>query len=415
MVRPMRGPLRALAAGVVSFLPWIAAVALGCVLFARPAFAGSPYLEVPPVDEAKASPAYRYANMTDEQAFAELDRRGIAYEKVGPHGSVRAPIRLSGALHGVDIHGSLPAEQRKDSMFEVLDARLALSIDDFTVILQKHDVVELVHYTMYRPNVPKPGTESEHTHHEKSDGARTKKKSASKSDTKKSGSKKSAPKTDTKKPDTKKPDTKKPDTKKPDTKKSKRAAKKRANLADKETQGAKGSRRDSRPGSTKKKSGPENDALGIHADEGAKKAPKTKKKKAPKTKKRASAPVRRKGPGTKSRSGKRAPAEKPKPKWAPPGTRHPAGLAIDLGYLKKSDGTVLSVAQHFQGKLGDRTCGPNASTEDKPAAGRELMQILCEAKDSAIFTYALTPHFDVAHADHFHLEIKPEVTWFLYH
>jgi len=25
----------------------------------------------------------------------------------------------------------------------------------------------------------------------------------------------------------------------------------------------------------------------------------------------------------------------------------------------------------------------------------------------------LTPHFDPAHADHLHLEIKPQVKWFL--
>jgi hypothetical protein len=33
--------------------------------------------------------------------------------------------------------------------------------------------------------------------------------------------------------------------------------------------------------------------------------------------------------------------------WAPPGTRHPAGLAIDVALLHKKDGTWLSVASHF--------------------------------------------------------------------
>ena len=41
------------------------------------------------------------------------------------------------------------------------------------------------------------------------------------------------------------------------------------------------------------------------------------------------------------------------------------------------------------------------------------MSIVCEAADARIFTYMLSPHFDKAHSDHLHLEIKPQVKWFL--
>ena len=46
--------------------------------------------------------------------------------------------------------------------------------------------------------------------------------------------------------------------------------------------------------------------------------------------------------------------------WAPPGTRHPAGLAIDVGLVHKRDGRWLSVARSFHGHLGDKTCGDGA-------------------------------------------------------
>jgi hypothetical protein len=101
-------------------------------------------------------------------------------------------------------------------------------------------------------------------------------------------------------------------------------------------------------------------------------------------------------------------------KWAPPGTRHPAGLAIDLGGLKKRDGRWLSIASHFDGKIGQKTCGAGAPVPDS-AEARELRAIVCEARAAGVFTYALTPNFDADHVDHVHFEIKPGVTWFLFH
>lgn len=357
---------------------------LGATLLAtaEPAIAASSSLEVPPREETLASPAYRYANMTNEEAFAELDRRGVPYKTVGPHGSVRAPVRLTGKLHGVDIHGSGPVEQRDTSLFEVLDARLALALDDFAVILERHDVVELVHYTMYRPNVPDPSAQpaapapaAKEEAKEAPKGTKTAKANGTKGE-------KARPK------------------------------KKRAELEGKATKADKSRRA--------KSSAPKKEIAFDDDHEGAKKGPAKKPaakpaaKPAPKKEptKKAPAPSKAdKKEGAGSKAKKPLTTEKPHGKWAPPGTRHPAGLAIDVGALRKKDGTVLSVAQHFGGKIGDATCG--GSFPDG-AEGRELHSILCQAKDSAVFTYALTPHYNADHADHFHLEIKPGVEWFMY-
>jgi hypothetical protein len=114
-------------------------------------------LEFPERTYLESTRAYRYANLSNEEAFAELDRRGIGWAPATPpFPGVRAPIRLAGPLHGVAIHSSLPPSERATSPFEILDARLALSLDDFCALLARHDIVEIVHYTMYRPPAETP-------------------------------------------------------------------------------------------------------------------------------------------------------------------------------------------------------------------------------------------------------------------
>ncbi len=100
--------------------------------------------------------------------------------------------------------------------------------------------------------------------------------------------------------------------------------------------------------------------------------------------------------------------------WAPPGTRHPAGLAIDVGLLHLRGGRWISVQRDFHGHIGQRTCGEGAPAPESPDA-RELRALVCESSALGLFTYVLTPDYDAAHADHFHMEIKPGVRWFLYH
>lgn len=228
------------------------------------ATAGTPkaregHLDVPPAAVAERSPAYSIANSSEDQILSEIARRKLPVERV-PHDvpGVRTPVRLVGPLHGVTIHSSLPKEERATTPFEILDARLALALDDLCAILANHDVVELVHFTMYRPN----------------------------------------------------------------------------------------------------------DAPSAEPSGGL--------------------------------------------------SRHPGGLAIDAGLFRKRNGSALTVEFDWPAAVGATTCGPRARRV-LGRKGRELISIVCEAADERLFHVILTPHFNRAHRDHVHLEIKEGVKWFLVH
>lgn len=296
-------------------------VVAGGLVGSTSAWAGSPYLEVPDAAGVVDSPAYRYANMQSDEVFAELDRRKILYSKEQHVDGVLAPIRLTGRLHGVLIRSALPPEERTTSVFEILDARLALALDDFAAMLAKQGVVEIIHYTMYRPNTPAPGSRFANQ----------------------------SPK----------------DVRHKEAKSKPRSSKRRAALSAGTPKGAKAGK------------------------------------------------AGRFGPRSKQKFRTATTDEHAHGKWAPPGTRHPAGLAIDVGGFRMADGRLLSVAQ-FAGKIGQQTCGTGAPVPIS-AEARELRQIVCDARSSGLFTYALTPNYDQDHHDHFHLEIKPGVMWFLYH
>jgi hypothetical protein len=312
-------------------------LAAACALSPSAANAFSPYLMVPDPRVAEASPAYRFANMTDAEAFAELDRRGIPYAKAEAVPGVRAPVRLTGRIHGVDVHSSLPPAQRARSYLEILDARLALALDEFCALLAQHDIDELVHFTMYRPNVAVPY----HAPHDE------------------------AP----------------PVAGKPS-------------------------------GARPRPRAPGKGALG---------APRPKRAPAAGTRPPPPPAPARPFPGAKPRSGELRVTARRDPvatglqatTWAAPGTRHPAGLAIDVASFHKRDGRWITVAHDFHGRIGAKTCGEGVP-EPENLDARELHAMVCEALGRGAFTYVLTPNYNAAHADHFHMEIKPGVRWFLY-
>jgi hypothetical protein len=332
----------------------IFALAVGSAVL-RPSLARAmdPFLFVPDPGVAERTPAFRYANMSDAEALAELDRRRILYSRVERAPGVRAPIRLTGRLNGVYFHSSLPPEQRVTSVYEILDARLALALDDFALVLARHDIDEVVHYTMYRPNVggrqvaqASPATRARAT------GPRVVVREA---------------------------------------------------LAGKAV--LEGSPKGQRPGAQfLQKAGDDRPKVEFII---TRNPPVTRGRPAAGVGKVAARPV---PPPTVV---KRA-SPPPGSSWAPPGTRHPAGLAIDVALLRKRDGRWLSVGTNFLGHIGDKTCGDGVKAPDAPNA-RELRSIVCEASDLGIFTYVLTPNYNAAHHDHFHMEIKPGVRWFLYH
>jgi hypothetical protein len=100
--------------------------------------------------DAEATPAVRYAQLSQADCEAELTRRNIGFARETAEG-VLAPVRLLGPLHGVAFRTDQSAAQRETSPYEVADCRLVLALDDFTEVLRSHDIVEVRHYSMWRP------------------------------------------------------------------------------------------------------------------------------------------------------------------------------------------------------------------------------------------------------------------------
>lgn len=94
--------------------------------------------------------AYRYGRMTAAECEAELVTREIPFA-AEPSRGVLAGVRLTGPLHGVTFRTTEPADRRATSRWEIGDCRLVLALDDMATVLEAHGIVEVVHYSMYRP------------------------------------------------------------------------------------------------------------------------------------------------------------------------------------------------------------------------------------------------------------------------
>lgn len=454
-----------------TLFPFVAAglTTLAGIFPASDASALSPYLVVPAPSVAEASAAYKYANMTETEALSELDRRKVPYKVADPIDGVTTPVRLTGKLHGVYIHSSIPESQRATSVYEVLDARLALALDDFAKILSRHDIEEVVHYSLYRPNVPREDHDLKETKVAAKTGAPSVKPATTGArETPSAGAKDAAPKTSkVVAPPVKQVPPGAPKTKPSALKApalpalpagklfsgapskgalapSSRAKQKAPGAGDKSSAGAapaaKPAQEKAPSAAPATKPGPQSAATrpakatagrGIGA-RAALTSPKTTSTPARPRAGAVTKPEASKTETPKNRSAKTELKAAPKPAvspapsepatrapatrqtWAAPGTRHPAGLAIDVAMLKKRDGQWISVATHFRGRIGDKTCGDSVREGDTPEA-RELRSIVCESNDLGVFTYVLTPNYNAAHFDHFHMEIRPQVKWFLYH
>lgn len=102
--------------------------------------------------DVEATPAYRYGRLSKADCEAELATRQISFKpEVEPTPGVLAPVRLTGPLHGVEFRGDLAQKARAESPYEIADCRLVLAMDDFAQILTSHNIVEVRHYSMYRP------------------------------------------------------------------------------------------------------------------------------------------------------------------------------------------------------------------------------------------------------------------------
>jgi len=104
-----------------------------------------------PIPASTTAPALKYAALDSATCLAELKKRNVPFTSATSTNGVDAPVRLSGKLRGVDIHGFDPPAKRATSVWEIVDCRLVLALDDLAQILSKHDVVEAIHMSMYRP------------------------------------------------------------------------------------------------------------------------------------------------------------------------------------------------------------------------------------------------------------------------
>jgi hypothetical protein len=90
--------------------------------------------------------------------------------------------------------------------------------------------------------------------------------------------------------------------------------------------------------------------------------------------------------------------------------RHMGGMAIDAGTFVLDDGTALSVLEDFHGRLHRPVCGPDARVPRHEAA-RRLRTLACDSARRGFFHVVLTPHFNIPHRNHLHLEVSRGTSW----
>ena len=85
-------------------------------------------------------------------------------------------------------------------------------------------------------------------------------------------------------------------------------------------------------------------------------------------------------------------------------SKHSFGLAVDLPRLVGPDVGALTVAADFEPGLGDAVdCVGQPMTQ----GGAVLKVLQCQLVRSGLFYLVLSPDYDDAHHDHFHLEARP--------
>lgn len=85
-------------------------------------------------------------------------------------------------------------------------------------------------------------------------------------------------------------------------------------------------------------------------------------------------------------------------------SKHSFGLAVDLPRLVGPDVGALAVAADFEPGLGDAVdCVGQPMTQ----GGAVLKVLQCQLVRSGLFYLVLSPDYDDAHHDHFHLEARP--------
>ena len=95
--------------------------------------------------------ATRYASLSASACVEELTARAIPHQRLGPTRGVVVPVKLTGALAGVTFRTLLPEKARALTPYEIFDCRLVLALHDFARLLVAQNIVEVIHYSAYRP------------------------------------------------------------------------------------------------------------------------------------------------------------------------------------------------------------------------------------------------------------------------
>ncbi|MCA9648229.1 MAG: extensin family protein [Polyangiaceae bacterium] len=129
-----------------------------------PVTPGAP-LPLPPVPSS--APALAYSGLSAEACGKLLAARQLPVRGYTPNKATRdvaLPVQLSGPLNGVSIvmNGAKTPGSRGD--YDVLDCRLALSLDDWTRELARRNVRVVRHASLLRPGavIRKSGRPSQH-------------------------------------------------------------------------------------------------------------------------------------------------------------------------------------------------------------------------------------------------------------
>ncbi len=85
-------------------------------------------------------------------------------------------------------------------------------------------------------------------------------------------------------------------------------------------------------------------------------------------------------------------------------SQHAYATAIDIAGFTVGDGTYYSVLDDWVIDPGDEATCDTATESDKD---RFLHEIICEMKADDIWNIVLTPNYNEAHRDHFHVDLTP--------
>ena len=83
-------------------------------------------------------------------------------------------------------------------------------------------------------------------------------------------------------------------------------------------------------------------------------------------------------------------------------SQHAYGTAIDIASVTQEDGTSYSVLTDWViDPAAEKTC--EAATE--PGKDAFLHELICELKANMVWNIVLTPNYNAAHRDHFHVDL----------